>query len=300
MDLKHICRITLGTAQLGLPYGISGRPLQDEPEELLHAAYKSGINTIDTAQTYGNSEEIMGRYLKGNPSWSPNIITKIVIKSSRASGLRSEINKKIDGSLGRLGQKRIFGVMIHRYEAIVRYGQALVDAMTDLKKQGKTGKIGVSIYNERELKDAMGYCEFELFQGPCNIFDHRIQNSGLLQQLEAQKKMFFARSVYLQGLFFLGDELLESKIPEAKRYVEKLRRLAKDWDIAIDQMAFSYVMGIKGITSFVFGIKNKGHLERNMALLNKGCLPETLKKDIDEVFRDVPQGMLDPRTWCLQ
>ena len=72
-------RFCLGTAQFGFDYGISNSrkvyPL--EASLIIHEAYKAGINFIDTAQTYGDSEKFMGNFSNLNL----NIITKIDFKN---------------------------------------------------------------------------------------------------------------------------------------------------------------------------------------------------------------------------
>ena len=58
-------RISLGTAQFGLDYGISNKSGKIEPKEvdkILSFAKKNGIKSIDTAQAYGESETVLGKY----------------------------------------------------------------------------------------------------------------------------------------------------------------------------------------------------------------------------------------------
>ena len=62
-------KIILGTAQFGMNYGINnsmGVPEDKDVSSILDYAHKNGINTLDTAIAYGNSEERLGklRFLK--------------------------------------------------------------------------------------------------------------------------------------------------------------------------------------------------------------------------------------------
>ena len=57
-------KLALGAAQFGLDYGVSnthGKVEISEVENILQIAKKNGINTIDTAVVYGNSESILGK-----------------------------------------------------------------------------------------------------------------------------------------------------------------------------------------------------------------------------------------------
>lgn len=64
MSSTLVGRIALGTAQFGLDYGISnlgGQTSHSELQAILELASESGIDCLDTAIGYGNSEENLGR-----------------------------------------------------------------------------------------------------------------------------------------------------------------------------------------------------------------------------------------------
>src|SRR5581483_3216160 len=66
----NVSEISLGTVELGLDYGIPvegevRRPPEEAAARLLHQALDRGINMIDTARAYGESESIIGRALEG-------------------------------------------------------------------------------------------------------------------------------------------------------------------------------------------------------------------------------------------
>ena len=67
MQLKNMLnKIILGTAQFGLNYGIAninGKISKEGVSEILDYAYIKGINTLDTAYSYGDSEEVIGDYV---------------------------------------------------------------------------------------------------------------------------------------------------------------------------------------------------------------------------------------------
>ena len=67
----NISKITLGTAQLGFDYGISnkkGKPTDDQSYRILQTALDNGITSFDTAPVYGNSENLIGNFLKNKYS----------------------------------------------------------------------------------------------------------------------------------------------------------------------------------------------------------------------------------------
>ena len=79
----NISRLTLGTVALGMDYGISNngeRPGRMQSFGVLSAALKAGINTLDSARGYGESEQLIGDFLYNEEINRPvNIVTKFRI-----------------------------------------------------------------------------------------------------------------------------------------------------------------------------------------------------------------------------
>ena len=58
--------LMLGTAQFGVDYGIAnttGKPTQEQVDEIISFAWKNGVNCLDTASSYGESEMVIGNAL---------------------------------------------------------------------------------------------------------------------------------------------------------------------------------------------------------------------------------------------
>jgi len=75
-----ISKITLGTAQLGMVYGIANKVNRLElsnSAKILKVAYENGINCFDTSPSYGDSEKILGCFVENNKNGNFTIITKI-------------------------------------------------------------------------------------------------------------------------------------------------------------------------------------------------------------------------------
>ena len=57
--------IILGTVQFGINYGInnhSGKPTDSQVFEILETAWDNGVNTLDTADAYGEAIRIISSY----------------------------------------------------------------------------------------------------------------------------------------------------------------------------------------------------------------------------------------------
>ena len=75
-------RLSIGTAQFGRDYGVAnhnGKIKLDEIKNIFKIAIENNIDTFDTAEDYGNSEEIIGNMTK-YLSMDAKIITKAFVK----------------------------------------------------------------------------------------------------------------------------------------------------------------------------------------------------------------------------
>ncbi len=146
----------LGTVKLGRNKGVkypSGFKLPDDREalRLLEVAAENGINLLDTAPAYGNSEERLGTLLK-KTSHNWIIATKAGETFDSETGkstydFRSEfIQHSVRKSLKRLQRNHLDVVLIHSNgddEHIINHFGAL-EVLDDLKKQGLIRATGMS------------------------------------------------------------------------------------------------------------------------------------------------------------
>ena len=105
-------RIVLGSAQFGLPYGISNESGKTEEEEvflILNEAVKLGITYLDTAPSYGNSEEVLGKV--GLKDW--NIVCKLPSIPKLEDDIRGWIFRSVVCSLEKLKVPFLQGLMMH-------------------------------------------------------------------------------------------------------------------------------------------------------------------------------------------
>lgn len=92
-------KIAIGTAQFGLSYGVSNQNGQvsfNESKNIMTSAQRFGINTLDTAILYGNSETVLGDI--GVESW--RVVTKIGQLSE--TDMEKQIHTELTNSLSRL------------------------------------------------------------------------------------------------------------------------------------------------------------------------------------------------------
>jgi len=302
-----ISKLTLGTAQFGHKYGIAninGKPDFNTSIKILNFAWKNGINTFDTAPTYGNSEEIIGSFIlskKLNKKEKPVIISKLpaIIKKENLSfdNIYDYIKKQVNLSLKNLKIERIPIYLLHHAPDIFFRDGLVIECLNQIKKDGLIEKFGISAYNPTEVEASLKFKEIDVIQVPINIFDQRLIKNGLLKKLKRKGYFIFARSIYLQGLFFLPLEKLPKNIELAKEPLIKLRKLIDEYNIDIAKLAFLFIRDLPEITSLVVGTEKKEQVEENINLLKEKSLPREITQNILEEFSEIPDKVINPSLW---
>ncbi|MFH1753621.1 MAG: aldo/keto reductase, partial [Candidatus Omnitrophota bacterium] len=208
-----IDRLCLGTAQFGMDYGIankSGKASKAEIFSIMGNACENGIDTVDTANSYGDSETAIGEYIK-----KTNRDLRIISKTPHfgRSG-RPDVRAAFRNTLERLQQERIYGYLVHSFDDIKAHGKLMWDDMRSLKDEGLIDKIGVSLYRPEELNyifDNDFHCD--IVQVPYSIFDRRFEDYFTI--LKDKGAAIYARSIFLQGLSFMSIDEIGKKFPLA-------------------------------------------------------------------------------------
>lgn len=304
----NISKLTLGTVALGLDYGISnykGKPELKDSFEILTCALKEGINTLDTARSYGNAEQLIGDFLDSNErEQQTNIITKFTISLENLFNkeqAREEVYKSLLASRSFLKSERIPFCLFHmdRNLPIDQVLEILPAILTDLKHDGLIDIGGISVDHPNEVELFLEHPVIEAIQVPMNIFDIRLIKNGMLKRMYAENKIVFVRSIFLQGLFFMHPDHLKGNLVKAAEYIHILQNLAKRADMSISQLAFSYIRDMEGITSIVFGAVNAKQVKQNINLLQGNVINTEIRESIKTLFANMPEYIITPGLWSL-
>lgn len=273
IDLK---RIALGTAQFGLNYGISnkrGKIPQSKVFEILNKAINSGIYTVDTAPTYGNSENILGNYIK---HYDKKL--KIISKLSKCSYWETE--KIFESSLNKLGTPKIYGYLIHNFQSYAKDKKKWHE-LEKLKAKGKIQKIGFSLYFPSELKSILkDGLKIDIIQIPFSIFDQRF--SSYFPDLKKRGIEINVRSIFLQGLVFKKPSELNNYFNKIKDKIAKINTISEKYNIPIEAICLNYVYLNKFVDRIVIGVESIKNFEDIILAINykqsiKQLLPQLLE-----------------------
>lgn len=204
-------KLALGTVQFGLTYGVAntgGQVTLTEAKKILDLARNFGIEMLDTAAEYGESESALGKI--GVCSFK--VVTKLPSQIDDGKHVATWVKQCLKTSLRFLGAESIYGLLLHRSEQLTGpSGKQLFNAVNELKVAGLIKKFGVSIYDPSELDAVTQICMPDIVQAPLNVLDRRLIASGWLQKLHDSGVEVHIRSVFLQGLLLLPRQNIPEK-----------------------------------------------------------------------------------------
>ena len=298
----NFSRITLGTVQLSMKYGISNLTESSvkTTHEVLMTAKKKGIISFDTSPQYGKIEKTLGNFFKKQKIKNPTVISKIppieFLEKPTFDDVYTKVKKHITQSLNDLNLEQIPVCLIHNPQNMSNYDGMIVKALELLKEYGHIKKIGCSVYTKKDVEKFLEINKFDVIEIPINLFNTKIVDEKRLNRLKEKDTSVLGRSVFLQGLFFLDPYNLPAKVEKAKKYLIELNKIANDYSIPIPNLALSFVNKQKYISSIIIGVENSQQLSQNIELANT-ILPEKVEKVILEKFANVPESVNNPLEW---
>ena len=302
---RGISILTLGAVQFGMNYGIAnktGRPARKEVFEILDIARDAGVNVLDTAYAYGESEEVLGEWLSGRADRDAILVaTKLPEIEGFADMSEGEAKSKIaevlSASLRRLRLDRVFLYLLHRAEHMTRRDGLVMRHLQSLRQEGLVEHIGVSVYTPEEALLALSVDGIFAVQAPFNVFDQRLRRSGFLGRARRQGVAVFARSVFLQGLILMPVEDVPAHLDEIAPYKRGFERLCREAGRSVAEVAFLFSRAEEGVTSVLVGVDNVAQMKANVELAARPPLSADLLARIRESFRDVPEYLVNPALW---
>jgi aryl-alcohol dehydrogenase-like predicted oxidoreductase len=284
-------KLAIGSANFGLNYGfknINGKLSQELVGELLDYAWLNNIDTIDTAMGYGDSEVIIGNYLKDNTDKNFKIITKI----NKVDNPIEHLNQ----SLINLNTSSVDYFLIHNFNYFESHPE-LIENLIQFKEDGRCKKIGISLYYPSELEYLIeNKIPIDIIQITYSIFDQRFEY--LFPKLKEMGVEIHVRSVFLQGLFFTKTSELGNHFDEVKFKIDAIQQLSDSTGISIESLCLNFANNNEHIDKIITGIDNLENLKNNIQVLKE---KETIRPLIEQLKKHSEQdvNILFPHFWKL-
>ena len=282
-------RIVLGGAQLGLPYGIlnGGETLsREEVARILDTAVDHGIDSIDTAIAYGQSESIIGETSQNRFK----IISKLPPLPVDISNVSEWVHSQVQGSLSRLKCTSLDALLLHRPQDLTgAHGAELYAVIGSLMAEKMIHRFGVSIYSPVDLEGIIGTFDIHVVQAPLNVFDRRIL--GVTDQLSALNIEVHARSVFLQGVLIASPKDRPQRFEPWSEHFSLFDQWVHSSGVSAMACCLGFALQQPGIAKLVIGTTSAESLDEIMNSIPNSVLevPTHLQSSVEQ--------LIDPRFW---
>ncbi len=275
---------------------------EEESQPLLHQALDLGINFFDTANVYSSraSEEVLGRFLKGNERREAVVIATKVFGVMRddpnGRGLsRKAIFYECEQSLRRLQTDYVDLYQIHRWDYETPIEETL-EALHDLVKSGKVRYIGASSMYAWQfakalyLADLYGWTRFVSMQNHYNLL-YREEEREMLPLCDAEGAGVIPWSPLARGRLArpwqgeptkrfetdqFGKTLYAQTEATDRQVIDRLGELAEKRGVARAQLALAWMLSKPAITAPIVGATKPHHLSDAAASLALRLTPEEI------------------------
>ena len=244
-----------------LGYGAMRLPLKNgkidriKAKELIYHAIDNGVNFIDTAFLYGDSESFLGEVIQGKYKDKVKICTKlptIIVKKY------DDMEKILDEQLERLQRDSIDYYLIHAVDlkAMNRLMKRdLVKFLDKAKSDGKIRHTGFSYHGPKEeFSQAIDSYDWDVVMVQYNYFDENVQASVEGIEYAASKGM---------GIFVmepLKGGILAGKMPKDAEEIFKKANPNK----STAQWALEWVLNNRNVTCVLSGMNDLSQLDENL------------------------------------
>lgn len=294
-------KLILGTAQLGLNYGINnnaGKPSRGDSLAILDRAWAQGIKIFDTAHAYGDAEEILGEFIA-----SRNLRDKVSVISKfrppEGEHHRQEIvgliASEVKKSLAKLRIDRLDGYLLHNPRDI--YTQEVMEALRHCRDIGLVRNIGASVYEEPDALYAVKSGLINYIQIPYNVFDQRLDQTDFFRIAKDNQVKVLARSVFLQGLILMQGADMPDWLHEAKRYLREFDGIIKQHNLTREQAALLFVYDNKNIDYVVLGVDDIEQLDRNIKTIKESGSRDECWAELKNRFVNIEEIIISPNLW---
>ena len=267
--MTNLPRATLGRTGMEvtrLGYGAGHRkPMDDaQREAILTAVLDAGINYIDTAGCYGNSEELIGRYISHRGS-EFNIATKCGCTSTDNKWTRESVLGDFNRSLKRLNTDYVDVMQPHNPTIDQSEANQLADVLVEMRDQGKVRWIGIST-TLPHLPTYLSWGVFDVFQISYSALE-RDHEGWITKSAEAGVGIVIRGGVALgEPGDGKGDTISWAKFEEAA--LDDLREEGESRTAFV----LRYTLSHPYASTNIVGTTNIDHLLENVIAISKGPL----------------------------
>lgn len=297
----RVSRITLGTVELGMEYGIgvpgkTNRPSAAEAEAIIRTALEKGVNLLDTAPAYGESEVFVGKALRDAGTPDIHIATKIGPFGDNLISADA-VRESLERSLRNLKRERLDLVQIHNATADQLFDSPLMEILVQARDRGKIGAIGASVYGEEAALASLTHPDIATLQIAYNLLDQRMADK-VLPAAKEQGIAVLGRSVFLKGVLTDRRRHLPARLDKLRGLSDATARWAGKHSLTLPEAALRFCLTNDALCSVLIGVSSLQELNDALAIASRGPL------SIDQCtgtngLAVSDEQLIDPRFWGI-
>ena len=290
---------TLGTVQFGYPYGLSRTSVpQNDVGRTLARAWECGVDMLDTAPVYGNSEALIGAAMPASASFEITTKTMALRLPEITATDVERVVRRARQSAADLRVRRLEAILVHEAEDLLSPGSDLLMAgLRGLCAEGFVGRVGVSVYDPDTLDTILSRHKVDIVQLPLNVFDQRFTQDDYLKRLVRQGIEIHTRSVFLQGLLLQSADRVPAQFAAAAGTVARFHDYVASLSLSPVDGAILFAGSQEGVSRLVIGIDGVASLEADIEAMAKAST-FSQRADFSAFAIDDPK-IIDPRRWTL-
>lgn len=286
--------LILGAVQFGVPYGVTnhaGKPSQDAAFEAIQAAWDAGIRTLDSAQGYGQANQVIADYHAAHKNRF-SVINKIMRHPQ-------DPQEVIDSLLRERDQ-----MQIERFDCIMfHYAPSVPDDLPhnfldDLKKKGLTARVGLSIDIPANYESLQSKFSFDVIQLPLNLMSQKFMPIKFLEDLQKSSTEIHVRSAFLQGVLLNKPEDAPSYLAPLAGKIRKFQDDCESLDITPLIGCLLFLLQNPLVDHIVVGAQNAGQLREIVAAYQDAETAQLQGKNLDWLtYASDDFAMIHPLSW---
>lgn len=294
----EVSRLALG----GLFVSSWGGAFEDS-KKAVHKAIELGVNYIDTAPGYGNSEEVLGKALED--------VKRPLILSTKLGGRpnpfkpqdKACLMQSVEESLRLLGRDHIDILMVHEPDRPGQYdwwtnwqeiNGPVLELLTDLRKQRVIKFIGLGGTTVYELAHLVRSGKFDVVLTAFNYsLLWREAGNEVIPAAKAQNMGVIIGSPLQQGaLARRYDAVDDRKVywlsPARRQQMKRLYAFSDKCGLSLPELGLRFVLSNPDVHCALMGSRSEAEVEQNVAAAAKGALPAEILYELDDIAAMVP------------
>jgi len=303
--------MTFDGVQFGLEYGITntvGKISEIESIQIIRQVITEGIEYIDTAAAYGQSEKVIGKALRDGWSNRVKVISKLLpfddeaLKAPKDSSLPLRVRNSILQSCVNLGVECIHTSMIRGAKHLKN--NLVLSELKLIREEGLIQNIGVSIHSPEELGFILRDIDVSIIQIPYNILDNRWDSmiDEIKKARDDRGLVVHARSPLLQGLLCSDDDSkwVSAGIDNSSEIVSWLNtEFQQHKKMSISDLCIGYVNSQDWIDSVVVGAESKENLFLNLQSISMPLMRSEALSELAITRPNLNSESLNPSNWKI-